>query len=172
MSVRIRCWTWRAAHWTPSIRFPTNKHCWCVCVKPWPPPTSAFLNVVTSLSSQPITAVTVCKNNALMVWIPSVHSHMDAHKVHKHAHKQRMSMYSRYMYCKQCNVKLHWCWSPTLTPPVKLSLSLSAARPVKDRLDWSNEDVKIKIDFVTESSPRASEWVVARLACHYFSRSL
>lgn len=50
--------------------------------------------------------------------------------------------------------------------------SLSAARPVKDHLDWSNEDVKIKIDFVTESSPRASEWVVARLACHYFSRPL
>ena len=34
---------------------------------PPPPQTSAFLNVVTSLSSQPITAVTVCKTNVLMV---------------------------------------------------------------------------------------------------------
>lgn len=62
--------------------------------------------------------------------------------------------------------------SNTTSQTLSLSLSLSAAHPVKDRLDWSNEDVKIKIDFVTGSSPHASEWVVACLACHYFSRSL
>ncbi len=53
-----------------------------------------------------------------------------------------------------------------------LSTSLSPPTwPAKDSLDRSNEDVKIKIDFVTEGSLHVSEWVVACLACHYFLRS-
>ncbi len=46
-------------------------------------------------------------------------------------------------------------------------LSLPSTGPAKDCLDRSNEDVKIKIDFVTASSLQENEWVHVRLSCHY-----
>lgn len=45
------------------------------------------------------------------------------------------------------------------------SIHWGPAWPARVRVDRSNEDVKIKIDFVTQSSLHASEWLIACLAC-------
>lgn len=143
-------------------------------------PTSPFANMATSSSLQPINTVTDLQRNLTLRHVCRYcqrTAHVDAQKICKHTHTVNIHIQWTH---KQSNGEHYWCWS--LTPQLTVSLSCSnisgqtlflslpppPAWPAKDCLDGSNEDVKIKIDFVTESSQHASEWVPACLSCHCF----
>lgn len=116
------------------------------CVQPWPRPP----RLSTWRPHHPYSQSTrpqICSKTSL--WDTSAEQqseycqrtpHVDAQKICKHT------------------VNIHIQWTHKQSP----------AWPAKDCLDGSNEDVKIKIDFVTESSQHASEWVPACLSCHCF----